>query len=165
MRLLGVWFFLLGIYGAEIHWANAAEFTFENVEIPAVLSKASELTGLAFLYDPAQVKGRITLYASDKVSPDEVLQLLRSALAIHGYSLVQKDKTVWIVPGEQAPHLEVVSLGYAKAEDLAAALARMAPYGVRIVPYSPTNSLILYGDPHAVKELIQVIKGSKAGDD
>jgi type II secretory pathway component GspD/PulD (secretin) len=158
MLVVGMLSLLLAI-GAPEALAGKAPFTFENAEIEVVIKKASELTGLAFLYDPEQVKGRITLYLPDKVSPDKVLQPLRLALAIHGYSLLRKDNTVWIVPGEQAAHLEVVPLDNAEAEELAAALAHLAPYGVRIVPYYPTNSLLIYGDPQGVKEVIRVIKG------
>ena len=160
MRLLGMLFLLLAI-GAHEALAGKVPFTFENAEIEAVIKKASELTGLAFLYDPEQVKGRITLYSPGKASPDEMLQSLRLALAIHGYSLLRKDNTVWIVPGEQAAHLEVVPLDNTEAEELATAFAHLAPYGMRIVPYYPTNSILIYGDPQGVKEVIRVIKGGR----
>jgi type II secretory pathway component GspD/PulD (secretin) len=136
----------------------------ESEELKAVIEKASELTGLAFLYDPKQVQGKISLHAPGKVSPEEALEILESALALHGYALLQKGNTIWIVPTEQAPagrpaHIEVVPLDYTEVGEVAYTLASLAPEGVRIVSYYPTNSLILYGDPQAVKALIQTIKG------
>ena len=41
----------------------------------------------------------------------------------------------------------VVKLQYATAEELAPVLAAIAPPGVKIVAYPPTNSLIIAGDP------------------
>ncbi len=120
----------------------------------------SELTGLTFIFNPEQIKGKVTILLSRKVSSEKALRLLQSALGVHGYSLLRKEETVWIVPGGAA-HIEVVPLDYANAEELAATMAHLAPYSVRIVPYHPTNSLILYGDSQAVKALIRVITGEE----
>ena len=137
MCLLGMLFLLLTI-GAHEALAGKAPFTFENAEIEVVIKKASELTGLAFLYDPEQVKGRITLYLPDKVSPDKVLQPLRLALAIHGYSLLRKDNTVWIVSWERAAHLEVVPLDNAEAEEFSPRRLPIWPLtGCELFPITP----------------------------
>ncbi len=42
----------------------------------------------------------------------------------------------------------VVPLQYANAEELAAVLGPTLPAGLRVVPYAPTNSLIIFGRPH-----------------
>ena len=159
MQFFGVLLFLLVIHGPGVAWAGKISFSFENEELKTVIQKASELTGLVFLYDPEQVKGKIRLHLPQEVSPEETLELLRSALSLHGYTLLRRENTIWIVPAAQAGHLEVVPLDYAEAGELAYTLSQLAPEGVRIVPYYPTNSLILYGNPQAVKALIQTIKG------
>jgi type II secretory pathway component GspD/PulD (secretin) len=161
MRLFDVLLFLLVIHGPGVAWAGEVPFSFENAELNTVIEKASELTGLAFLYNSKQVKEKISLHLPQEVSPEETLELLRSALSLHSYTLLRRENTVWIVPAAQAGHLEVVPLDYAEAGELAYTLSQLAPEGVRIVPYYPTNSLILYGDPKAVRALIQVIKGQK----
>jgi general secretion pathway protein D len=143
-------------------------FTFTNADIPTVLTMASELTGTTFLYDPEQVKGKISILAPQKVSVAGALELLRSALALRGYKMVPKDAGIWIVPTEQAVQepivIEVVPLQYAKAEEVAATLAEISPPGVRIVPYPPTNSVIISGAPAAVYGLVGVLKGTRRGD-
>ena len=146
--------------------ANEFLFTFENADVHAVLKKASELTGMTFLFDPEQVKGKITILPAKKVSPEEALQLLQSALALRGYALVSEKGVVRVVPAAQAAALakytvEVVPLNYARAEDLAYTLAALAPPGVTIVPYYPTNSLLIAGNPEAVAELLGTIKGKE----
>jgi hypothetical protein len=52
----------------------------------------------------------------------------------------------------------VVPLTYARAGEVAYALSWVAPPSVRIVPYYPTNSLIISGHPAAVEELVDIIK-------
>ena len=108
------------------------------------------------------MKGRITLLAPKPVSPVEALELLKSALALHGYTLVRRGEGTWIVPAERVAHeavrIKVVPLNYARADELAYTLSMVAPPWVRIVPYYATNSLIISGHPAAVEELVDIIK-------
>lgn len=153
---------LLLVRPAGPAWATSlGPFGFENADIGTVVKQVGRLTGATFLFDPEQVKGRITLLAPKPVSPAEALELLKSALALHGYSLVPRSEGTWIVPAEQVAQegvrIEVVPLNYARAGELAYTLSRVAPW-LRIVPYYPTNSLIISGHPDAVEELVGIIK-------
>ena len=137
-------------------------FRFENADIQAVVEHVGQLTGITFLFDPERVKGKITLLAPRSVSPAEALDLLKSALALHGYSLLSRAEGMWIVPAARvAPEaitVKVVPLSYARAGELAYTLSRVVPPGVRIVPHHPTNSLIISGPPAAVETLVDSIK-------
>jgi type II secretory pathway component GspD/PulD (secretin) len=170
-RLLGVGLLLVGVVALALPFLAAAQaqeapLIFEDADVHEVIKKVSELTGITFLFDPEQVKGKITILSPKNVSSEGVLQLLQSALALHGYTLLRKEGVAQIVPTEQAPYvaaetIEVIELKYARAEELASTLAAIAPHGVRIVPYHPTNSLIISGRPAAVEELIGIIKGKE----
>lgn len=153
---------LLLIRPAGPAWAAGSEtFGFENADIGTVVKQVGRLTGTTFLFDPEQVKGRMTLLAPKPVSPAEALELLKSALALRGYALVPRSEGTWIVSAERvaqaAVRIEVVPLTYARAGELAYTLSRAAPW-LRIVPYYPTNSLIISGHPAAVEELVEIIK-------
>jgi len=142
----------------------SAPLSFENADIQSVIKHVGRLTGITFLYDPEQVKGKITLLSPKSVLPAEALVLLKSALALHGYSLLSRAAGVWIVPAVQVFHeamtVKVVPLTYARAGEVAYTLSWVAPPWVRIVPYYPTNSLIISGPPAAVEELIGIITGN-----
>jgi type II secretory pathway component GspD/PulD (secretin) len=56
--------------------------------------------------------------------------------------------------------IKVVPLTYARTGELAYTLSIVTPPRVRIVPYHPTNSLIISGPPAAVEQLIDIIKPS-----
>lgn len=143
---------------------TSGPFTFENADIQTVVKQVATVTGITFLFDPEQVTGRITLLPpKDKdVSPAEALDLLRSALALHGYTLLARDEGTWIVPAQRVAHeaftVQVVRLSYARADEVAYTLSWVAPPSVHIVPYYPTNSLIISGYPAAVEELVGIIK-------
>jgi type II secretory pathway component GspD/PulD (secretin) len=154
---------LLFVSAAGSAWAATSEpFTLENADIHAVVKQVAALTGITVLFDPEQVKGKITLFAPKGVSPAEALELLQSALALHGYALLSRAEGMWIVPAErvvnEAFSIKVVPLTYARAREVAYALSWVAPPSVRIVPYYPTNSLIISGPPAAVDELIDRIR-------
>jgi len=137
-------------------------FTFENADIQTVVKQVATLTGITFLFDPDQVKGRITLLGPTNVSAAKALELLRSALALHGYTLLPRTEGMWIVPAErvvsEAFTIKVVPLTYARAGDVASALSWVAPPSVRIAPYYPTNSVIISGQPAVVEGLIDLIR-------
>jgi type II secretory pathway component GspD/PulD (secretin) len=44
--------------------------------------------------------------------------------------------------------IRVIPLQYANAEELAPIVASTLPPGLRVAPYAPTNSLVIYGRPH-----------------
>jgi general secretion pathway protein D len=135
---------------------------FENAEVSTVVKHVGKFTGITFLFDPEQVKGRITLLSPRSVSPEEAVEILKSALGVHGYRLVSSAGGMLIVPAErlapEAVTVRLVTLEYASAGEVAYTLRWVAPAGVRIVPYYPTNSLVISGPPAAVETLIDIIR-------
>jgi type II secretory pathway component GspD/PulD (secretin) len=112
-------------------WAASSEgLSFENADIHTIVKQVGRLTGITFLFDPEQVKGKITLLSPKSVSPGEALALLRSALALHGYTLLSRAEGIWIVPAERLAHeavtVKVVPLSYARAGELAYTLSWVA---------------------------------------
>jgi hypothetical protein len=167
VRLLGGVLLALAISSSGA--AHDVRFTFNAEEIETVLEKAGELTGITFVFDPEQVHGKITILAPGKVSSEDVVDLLDSALMLHGYALVRQGSSAWVVPATQAmptieEAFEVVPLDYARAEELAYTLTLLAPRGLTIVPDPRTNSLVIRGDPETVNELINLIKGQASGN-
>ncbi len=161
--LSGIFLGLLLVCATGPAWATPSEaLSFENTDIQTVIKHVGRLTGITFLFDPEQVKGKISLLSPKSVSPAEALELLKSALALHSYCLLGRAAGMWIVPAVRVAHgamtVKVVPLTYARAGELAYTLSWVAPPWVRIVPYYPTNSLIISGPPAAVEELVDIIK-------
>jgi type II secretory pathway component GspD/PulD (secretin) len=160
--LLGL---LLTTYPAAALGTPRAPFTFDNADIKVVVAEVARLTGITFLYDPADVKGAITVIAPGEVTPAHALQLLGSALALHGYAIVSRPEGMWIVRARDVATsdftVRVVPLTYADAGDVASTLAWVAPRGVRIAPHFPTNSVVIAGDSAAVEEIVNAIHQSK----
>jgi GspD-like, N0 domain len=142
---------LLGRWPSRGH--PSGPISFENADIQTVVKQVAALTGITFLFDPEQVRGKITVLSPKTRSPTEALDLLRSALALHGYTLHSRAEATWIVPADRVPPeaftVKVVPLVYARAGELAYTLSWVAPPSVRVVPYYPTNSLIIFRAPRS----------------
>ena len=165
MRPLSTGVVLCVLFSSGTGQASATpsgSISFENADIQTVVKQVAALTGITFLFDPEQVRGKITLLSPKGVSPTEALDLLRSALALHGYTLHSRAEATWIVPADRVPTeaftIRVVPLGYARAGEVAYTLSWVAPPWVRVVPYYPTNSLIISGHPAAVEALVDLIR-------
>jgi type II secretory pathway component GspD/PulD (secretin) len=138
-----------------------SQFAFKDADIQAVIEEVAKLTNTTFLFDPSRVKGKITVLAADDVTPAQALELLRSVLAVHGYGLVARPEGTWIVAAQPATTKVVVRevrLTYVDAEDVAWTLSWAAPPGVRIVPFHPTNSVVISGPEDAVERMVDVIR-------
>ena len=139
-----------------------SQLTFKNADIQTVIEEVARLTGTTFLFDPARVQGKITVLAAGESTPAQALELLRSALALHGYLLVARPEGMWILPAQEAAGagivVRVIRLTYVDAEDVALTLSWAAPPGVRIAPFYPTNSVIISGPEAAVEHMVDVIR-------
>lgn len=142
--------------------ATEARFTFENVDIKIVVAEVARRTGTTILFDPARVKGTITIVGPEDVTPAQALELLRSALALHGYAVVRRPDSLWIVPAQDISRpdfvVRVVRLTYADAGDVAVTLSWVAPPGVRIVPHYATNSVVIAGHSTDVEQMLDAIR-------
>lgn len=147
---------------ASVLGAPQARFAFENADISIVIEEVTRRTGTTFLFDPARVKGKITVLAAGEVTPAQALELLRSALALHGYAIVNRPEGAWIVPEREAVRpgfvVRVVPLTYADAGEVASTLSWVAPPGVRVVPFFPTNSVVIAGHAAAVEQMMDAIR-------
>ena len=143
-------------------------FDFVDTDIYVVIDAVAKITGTTFLFDPARVKGKITVLAPGEFSPAQALELLRSALALHGYVFIVRPESTWIVPAADVGHIDfvvkVVPLKYANAGEVAFTLSRVAPPGVRIVPYHPTNSVVISGLAPAVDQMVDIIQSDRSAD-
>jgi general secretion pathway protein D len=141
---------------------DGARFAFEDADIQTVIAEVGRLTGTTFLFDPARVKGKITVLAAGDVSPARALELLRSGLALHGYVLVARPEGMWIVPAHEVADegfvVRVIRLTYANADEVAFTLGWVAPPGVRIVPFYPTNSVVISGHAADVEQVLDLFR-------
>jgi general secretion pathway protein D len=129
-----------------------------------------ETLGLSYTIDPA-VRGTVTLQTAHPVGSEALLPLLESVLAENGAALVERDGVYQVVPAAKAPSqgfapnqagigeaTEVVQLRYASPKDLARVLQPYIGEGVRVMPSTAGNALVVTGSSSARLSLIALIR-------
>ncbi len=135
-------------------------FDYPNAEIADVVKAISELTGKNFIIDPA-VNGKISIIAPSRITVAEAYKAFLSALAINALAVVPGDgfykirqaraaqrDSIDTFSGAYYPTADqmitrIIKLKYISAEEVNKQLRILTSVNGELVPYTPTNSLIV----------------------
>lgn len=95
---------LVGIFVFAVSWvaiADPVEFSCKNCDISEVIAKYSKLSKRTIVIDP-NVRGKVNILTSDKVSLDEAFHLLSQSLAANGYAFVGEGEDLQLMSSRQA---------------------------------------------------------------
>lgn len=149
-------------------------FDYPNADIADVIKAISELTGKNFIVDP-QVRGKVTIIAPTQVSVAEAYKAFLSALAINGYTVVPSGKFLKIKSARNAqrdsietysgnyfPNTDqmitrIIKLKYISAADVNKQLRILPSKDGEMVPYEPTNSIIISDYGSNIERVMNII--------
>ena len=145
---------------------------FDKVELPVFVKFISKATGRNFVF-AEKVAGYITVVSPTPVSTDEAFAVLESALAVRGLTTVDDGVLIRIVPikDARASGGSVVSQGtraagyttrlipvvHIQAEELAATLAPLVSKDGSLLPYGPSNTLIVSDLANNVNRMASIV--------
>ncbi len=146
---------------------------FRDAELVEVVEAIAEITGERFIYDSLQ--GAVTVSAGGRITRAEALELLHAALLMRGYAALLTPGGAYKILPIQAgttsgPWEEADSLsGYAPVTTLVQ-LRSVSPRHVVdalrgwlgaqliVLPYPPTNSVILSGSAGQLRRILTIIR-------
>jgi general secretion pathway protein D len=145
--------FLLALIAFGVRAAEEpVMLNFVNADIEAVASAIGQMSGRNFLLDP-RVKGTVNIVSSRPVPPSAAYDIFLSALRLQGYTAVESEGVVKILPEADAKlHLRSVSpRGASEGDRLQTRVyalkyesaAQMLPVLRPII--SPNNTIAVYG--------------------
>lgn len=135
-------------------------FDYPNADVADLVKAISELTGKNFVVDP-QVRGKITIIAPSRITVAEAYKAFLSALAINGLAIVPGDGFYKIKQARAAQRdnidtfsgayyptsdqmiTRIIKLKYISADTVNKELRILTSKDGELVPYTPTNSLIV----------------------
>jgi general secretion pathway protein D len=148
---------------------------FVNAEIEAVVQALSQITGKNFIIDP-RVKGTVNVVSGKTIPPTQAYTLLLSALRMQGFTAVESDGIVKIVPEAEAKTLAnpvvsdaAVALGgdriitkvfaprNASVAQLLSALKPLVPPSNSITADTGSNTLVITDYANNIARLSRVI--------
>ena len=142
-------------------------------DIKSFVSDISSLTGKTFVVDP-RVKANVTVISRDDLSIEEAYEVFLSVLSVHGFTAVEQENAVKIVPasmGRQSftevskpssPEDALVSTIIRPSQTSANALIPLIRPLINsqghIAVYAPSNSLILTDRNANIKRIRQLVE-------
>ncbi|BEV73358.1 MULTISPECIES: type II secretion system secretin GspD [unclassified Paludibacterium] len=158
-HLAGLLFLLAALntpLGATPAGRESVTLNFANADIETVVRAIGEMTGHNFLLDP-RIKGTVNIISSQPVSRALAYQILLSSLRLQGFSAVEGEGVVKIVPESDAKlHARVATRGGQGGERLITRVftlknsnaAQLLPVIRPIV--SPNNALSAFAQANAL---------------
>ena len=158
--------------------ARAAEeslvLNFRDADPRAVVEAVARATGTRFVMDDQLGSAHLTIVLADRVSPGEALEILNAGLLTLGFASVPlpaggysilpleaaKAAAPWIHDPSASSERLVTTLVRLEAAD-ATELARLllpADRSSIVVPYAPTNSLIISGAEDRLAHIIGILR-------
>lgn len=150
----------------------------QNVEIQQVIRLISEVTGKNYILSD-QVRGTVTVMCPTKIPVDALPIVLESLLEVRGLATVPSGNMVKIVPRrdaakspidfasqeeveERAPEdtlvTQIVTLQYADLNEVQRLVQTLASANASVIPYPPTNTLIISDGMASLNRLMKIIK-------
>ncbi len=149
---------------------------FNDVDINVFIKFIAELTGKNFIVDN-RVKGKVTIISPAKISVDEAYKVFESVLEVHGFTTVDSGDVIKIVsspeartksietlteyrPGDPEDKLvtQLVPLRYADPNTITRLFRPLISKSSVILPYQPTNMLIVTDFYSNIKRLMRILK-------
>jgi general secretion pathway protein D len=149
-------------------------FDYSNAEIGDVIEAISKLTGKNFIVDPS-VRGKITILAPSQITVSEAYRAFLSALAINGFTVVPygnflkvmstrnaQRSSIETYSGNYFPDTDqlitrIVRLKYISADEVNKNLRILNSKDGEMVPYPPTNSLIITDFGSNIDRVMKII--------
>lgn len=186
MNVLIRWILVIGLlFGSpvaspaqESSISQTVSMDFHDVDIDSVLHFLGEAAGLTIIKDP-QLQGPISLTTFGETSVDQALKILTSVLSLKGFTLIRTGDVLKIVPLNTVSQTNVdvikdyelnattakddtvvtkmITLQYAKAQEVVAALLPLVGHFGSAIPYPRTNTVIITDSSANIARLTDLI--------
>lgn len=147
---------------------------FQDVDIRALVSTVSEITGKNFIVDP-RVKGKVTLVSGGPLNSNQIYDVFLSVLEVHNFSAVPAGDITKIIPSNivkqqptptqyssiqesrDAQVTQVFQLKHASVQELIPILRPLLPPTSHFAAHAATNTLIFTDTQSNIRRLLDII--------
>ncbi len=156
---------------------NLLTMNMRDADIRALIEWISEHTNKNIIIDP-RVKGRVTVIANDGMTPKEAYEVFLSVLQVHGFTAVETNDSIKIIPEITAKQLNipltgsdndttyqedlmvvrVVKVKNVAANQLVGLIRPLIPQAGHVAAYPETNSLIISDRASNINRIIKIIE-------
>ena len=152
------------------------QLDFTDTPITAVIEMVSKYTNKNFMFDE-KVRGNITIISPKKVTVDEAYRVLLSILEIKGFSVIESDNIIKIIPKKDAKTsgietyteidefevddnfiTQLMPLKYASAMSLQNGIRQIISRDGVVFPYAESNTLVVIDTAANIERVLKITK-------
>jgi len=158
---------------AEVVAAGDVKINMQDTNIRSFIEWIAKATGKNFIIDP-RVTGKVTVISNESMSPEEAYRVFLSVLQVHGFSAIESDSAVKVIPdanakqsgvplvGSDAPNddqqvVRVIRTEHVPATQLVNILRPMVPQVGHLVAYPDSNALIISDRASNITQLLKLV--------
>jgi general secretion pathway protein D len=155
-------------------WAQQTwTINFKDSDIQELIKFVADVTGKTVIIDP-RVKGRIKVISSKPLNEEELLQLFRTVLEMHDFSVVEVENVLRIIPLKDARSSPVPVVGaesdkkgylthVIQLQNIAAAkilpsIRPLVPQHSHLSAYDPSNAIIITDSAENIDRIRDLIE-------
>ncbi|TVZ37266.1 general secretion pathway protein D [Alteromonadaceae bacterium 2753L.S.0a.02] len=160
---------------AATAWAQQQTWTvnFKDSDINEVIKFVAEVTGKTLVIDP-RVKGRVKVISQKPLNERELMELFRSVLEVHDFTIVEVGNVVRVVPLKDArssplpvrdnPEFDegyvtqVIQLKNIAAAKVLPVLRPLVPQHSHLAAYDPSNAIVVSDTAANIERIKEVIE-------
>lgn len=164
---------LLGSPGPVL--SQQVTLAMENAEITELISWASDYFDKTVIIHPG-VQGRVSVISGEPVTQDEAYQIFLSVLQVHGFSVVEEENALKIIPRDLAKQtgaavvteqaevniedlvVRIIRLNHSDAGHLTSLLQPFVSQFGHVASYPRSNSLIIADRADNIAEMVKIIR-------
>lgn len=158
---------------AQIADGDRISLNLQDVEIGDLVRWAGQLVGKAIILHP-NVKGRVTVVASEPMTREEAYQVFLATLQVYGYTVIDTGEVLKVIPAQQtresdlpfasgrsagAENMEVriVRVRNVSAAEVAALVRPMMPQFAYLAAYGASNAILIAASAGKVAQIAEIV--------
>ena len=154
--------------------STAGSLNVRDADVRALVTQISDITGKTFVVDP-RVKGKVTVISNADMTTEDIYEVFKSVLHVHGYATVESGDVVKIIPtngakqdnlkldvngvvkGEQMV-TQVIEVKHTSATELVPILRPMVPQYGHVAAVASANALIISDHAQNIRRIEKIIR-------
>ncbi|WP_443190683.1 type II secretion system secretin GspD [Pseudomonas indica] len=145
----------------------------QDTNIRSFIEWIAKATGKNFIIDP-RVTGKVTVISNEAMTPEEAYRVFLSVLQVHGFSAIEADSAVKVIPDANAKQsgvplvdddrlnddqqvVRVIRSEHVPATQLVNILRPMVPQVGHLAAYPDSNALIISDRASNINQLLKLV--------
>lgn len=152
---------------------SEVKINMQDTNIRSFIEWIAKATGKNFIIDP-RVTGKVTVISNGAMSPEEAYRVFLSVLQVHGFSAIESESAVKVIPDANAKQsgvplvdddqlnddqqvVRVIRSEHVPATQLVNILRPMVPQVGHLAAYPDSNALIISDRASNINQLLKLI--------